>query len=58
MHRDLKPENFFINQDQIVKLGDFGESKSFGKDNFKTAKHTKVGTEFYMSPEILTFKGK
>lgn len=57
MHRDLKPENFFLDGNKIIKLGDFGESKMNERANV-TAKHTgKVGTEMYMSPEMLKHKG-
>jgi len=53
MHWDIKPENFFIAENWVVKLGDFGESKHLDKGNI-TAKHTgKVGTEMYMSPEMI-----
>ena len=27
VHRDLKPENIFINEDKIIKIGDFSISK-------------------------------
>lgn len=58
MHRDLKPENFFLAENKIVKLGDFGESKMSDKPNV-TGQHTgKVGTEMYMSPEMLKHKGR
>lgn len=58
MHRDIKPENFFVTQKGTVKLGDFGESMQ-NENGYKTAGHTgKVGTEMYMSPEMITFKGK
>jgi len=33
MHWDLKPENFFISENDIIKLGDFGESKMLDKGN-------------------------
>ena len=60
MHRDLKPENFFLASGKvgkIVKLGDFGESKVQENGNI-TGKHTgKVGTEMYMSPEMINHKG-
>ena len=57
MHRDLKPENFFLGENKVVKLGDFGESKQQDKINV-TGQHTgKVGTEMYMSPEMLKHKG-
>jgi calcium-dependent protein kinase len=52
-HRDLKPENLlFLNKsDEDLKVIDFGLSRVFGeKDHIM---HTKVGTAYYVSPEIL-----
>ena len=63
-HRDLKPENIlFLNKepDSPIKIVDFGLSKIFGeikpimKGN-KIDKNTmsaRVGTPYYMSPEVL-----
>jgi len=56
-HRDLKPENLlFLTKDENspVKVIDFGLSKTVGstketKQNMKT----KVGTAYYVSPEVL-----
>ncbi|CAG9996058.1 unnamed protein product [Clonostachys byssicola] len=49
LHRDLKPENVFLDEDNSVKLGDFGLSKMIKSQDFAS---TYVGTPFYMSPEI------
>lgn len=49
LHRDLKPENVFLDDDNSVKLGDFGLSKMIKSHDFAS---TYVGTPFYMSPEI------
>ncbi len=49
LHRDLKPENIFLDEDNTVKLGDFGLSKLMQSNDFA---HTYVGTPYYMSPEI------
>ncbi len=51
-HRDLKPNNIFysyINDDFIIKLGDFGFST-----DLKSTTHnaTNVGTDFYKAPEV------
>nr|CEL65830.1 TPA: protein kinase (incomplete catalytic triad),putative [Neospora caninum Liverpool] len=51
IHRDIKPQNIMINNEGIVKVGDFGISRFLdveGNDSL-----TFVGTELYMSPERL-----
>lgn len=50
IHRDLKPANLLINQDEKVKLTDFGIAKLFGHSQF-TAEGGVLGTADYMSPE-------
>ncbi|TLD29846.1 kinase-like protein [Venturia nashicola] len=49
LHRDIKPENVFLNEQNNVKLGDFGLSKILQSHDFAS---TYVGTPYYMSPEI------
>jgi serine/threonine-protein kinase len=50
IHRDIKPSNIIINSEGVVKITDFGISKSlFEKGTTKTGH--KLGTIFYMSPE-------
>lgn len=54
-HRDLKPENLlFLNTtaDSPLKVIDFGLSKIFTDNNNKMS--TKVGTAYYVSPEVLS----
>ena len=52
-HRDLKPENFMFASEKLsstLKLIDFGLSKSVeNKEKF----HTKIGSSYYISPEVL-----
>ncbi len=50
IHRDIKPSNIIISKEGVVKIMDFGISKSiFEKGITKTG--TKIGTILYMSPE-------
>ncbi|KAJ4490456.1 kinase-like domain-containing protein [Lentinula aciculospora] len=53
LHRDLKPDNVFLDENNCVKLGDFGLSKALLQTNFA---NTYVGTPYYMSPEVMQEK--
>ena len=44
-----------MSKDNVIKLGDFGEAKT-QEQAAKTQRHTKVGTELYMSPEMLNHR--
>lgn len=53
-HRDLKPENLLFlgkESDSPMKVIDFGLSRIFGKEDHRMS--TKVGTAYYVSPEVL-----
>ena len=58
VHRDLKPENFlFLSKadDAPIKVIDFGLSKlaPSTNDDIAMAMHTRVGTPYYIAPEVL-----
>jgi len=50
VHRDIKPENILVNDNNEVKLTDFGLAQESLK-NLVTQKYSVVGTPAYMSPE-------
>jgi serine/threonine protein kinase len=49
VHRDIKPANLFV-ENGIVKLGDYGLSKSVGSSQHSQSSN--VGTIHYMAPEV------
>lgn len=51
VHRDLKPSNIIISLEGVVKIMDFGISKSMNEVRGITKTGTKIGTVLYMSPE-------
>lgn len=53
VHRDIKPENIFLDNDFNIKVGDFGVSRYFKKDELCT---TICGTLVYTPPELISMK--
>ncbi|KAJ8602784.1 hypothetical protein CTAYLR_002586 [Chrysophaeum taylorii] len=54
VHRDLKPENFLFkdkSESSPIKIIDFGLSKLAPRT--KDLMHTRVGTPYYIAPEVL-----
>lgn len=49
VHRDLKPQNVFMQDDNNLKIGDFGLAQTIERG--KRTSH--VGTPCYMAPEVL-----
>ena len=58
VHRDLKPSNIFIEDNDIVKILDFGLCKRLTDDNNMTATGQVIGTPAYLPPETMRRKGK
>lgn len=55
VHRDLKPENFLFSsreEDAVIKIIDFGLSRH-DDTNQAGIMNTKVGTPYYVAPEVL-----
>ena len=50
IHRDIKPQNIFLTKEGVVKIGDFGISKSL--DSTSALAKTCVGTPCYLAPEV------
>jgi serine/threonine protein kinase len=50
VHRDIKPANIMLNQQNVVKVMDFGIAKVLGVSG-ATRTNMQMGTSWYMSPE-------
>ncbi|MBK8383801.1 MAG: serine/threonine protein kinase [Ignavibacteria bacterium] len=51
VHRDIKPSNVMIQQDNTVKILDFGIAKLSDSSKSLTKTGTKMGSLYYMSPK-------
>lgn len=56
IHRDIKPENILVTKNSVAKLIDFGISRAFEKLNNDELKTKRVGTAYFMAPDVLTGK--
>lgn len=57
-HRDLKPENLLLDDQDVLKISDFGLSAlSKGNDGSSKLLKTTCGTPNYVAPEVLHEKG-
>lgn len=54
LHRDLKCQNIFLTTGGIIKIGDFGIAKVL--KNTRELAATRIGTPYYMSPEVMDNK--
>jgi len=55
-HRDLKPENILLDEDDAIKIADFGLAALADHTNEDASflQHTKCGSVMYAAPEVLT----
>lgn len=53
VHRDVKPDNFFVTNDGVLKVMDFGIAKQHAVPGVTVAGSI-AGTPFYMSPEQIS----
>jgi eukaryotic-like serine/threonine-protein kinase len=56
VHRDLKPANILINDEDLVKIVDFGVSAALNADTHLTKTGYVIGSPKYMAPEQILGK--
>ncbi|PKI65976.1 hypothetical protein CRG98_013642 [Punica granatum] len=56
-HRDLKPENLLLDENEDLKVSDFGLSALPEQLRIDGLLHTQCGTPAYVAPEVLRKKG-
>ncbi|KAI4307561.1 hypothetical protein L6164_030733 [Bauhinia variegata] len=56
-HRDIKPENLLLDENENLKVSDFGLSALADSKRQDCLLHTPCGTPAYVAPEVLRRKG-
>lgn len=55
-HRDLKPANILVDNSAVVKICDFGVSRSENVQTINPGQQHMVGTPWYIAPEMVEYR--